>query len=54
MIVTSGIDEIYPSGLPVARVKKVKKNQNDALAYVACEPHASLFSNKYVAVIKSK
>ena len=47
MIVTSGIDEIYPSGLPVARVKKVKKNQNDALAFVACEPHASLFSNKY-------
>ena len=54
MLVTSGIDEIYPSGLPVARVKKVKKNQNDALAFVACEPHASLFSNKYVAVIKSK
>jgi len=54
MIVTSGIDEIYPSGLPVARVKKVKKNQNDVLAFVACEPHASLFSNKYVAVIKSK
>jgi len=54
MIVTSGIDEIYPSGLPVARVKKVKKNQNDALAFVACEPHASLFSNKFVAVIKNK
>jgi len=54
MVVTSGIDETYPSGLPVARVKKVKKNQNDALAFVLCEPHASLFSNKYVAIIKSK
>ena len=54
MIVTSGIDEIYPGGLPVARVKKIKKSQNDALAFVSCEPHASLFSNKYVAVIKSK
>ena len=54
MIVTSGIDEIYPSGLPVARVKKVKKSQNGALAFVACEPHASLFSNKFVAIIKNK
>ena len=27
MIVTSGIDEIYPSGLPVARVKKLKKSE---------------------------
>jgi len=54
MIITSGIDEIYPGGLPVARVKKIKKSQNDALAFVSCEPHASLFSNKYVAVIKSK
>jgi rod shape-determining protein MreC len=54
MIVTSGIDEVYPSGIPVARVNKVKKKQNDALAFVACEPHASLFSNKYVAIIKSK
>ena len=25
MIVTSGIDEIYPGGLPVARVKKLKR-----------------------------
>ena len=54
MIVTSGIDEIYPSGLPVARVNKIKKNKNDALAFVSCEPHASLFSNKYVAIIKNK
>ena len=53
MIVTSGIDEIYPSGLPVARVNKIKK-KNDALAFVSCEPHASLFSNKYVAIIKNK
>jgi rod shape-determining protein MreC len=42
LLVTSGLDGIYPKGLPVARVIKVTKHEASAFQTVAAEPVVGL------------
>ncbi|MDN0075020.1 rod shape-determining protein MreC [Crenobacter sp. SG2303] len=53
-LVTSGIDSVFPPGVPVAQVGKVDRNAGAAFARVACIPYAGVQSSRYVLVVSEK
>jgi rod shape-determining protein MreC len=48
---TSGIDGVYPPGLPVARVTHVERRAESAFARVLCKPDAQINSALHVLVL---
>ena len=52
LLTTSGIDGIYPTGLPVAKVLKVEKNSSYAFARILCQPLAGVDKFKFVLVLQ--
>lgn len=48
---TSGIDGIYPAGLPVAKVSSVERRAESAFARVLCTPNAQVLSALHVLVL---
>jgi len=50
-LVTSGIDGIYPPGLPVAEVTQVERNTAYLFASVDCKPLAGVNSGAQVLVL---
>jgi rod shape-determining protein MreC len=48
---TSGIDGVYPPGLPVARVDKVERRVDSAFARVFCTPLAMVSGTTHVMVL---
>jgi rod shape-determining protein MreC len=53
-LVTSGIDGIYPPGLPVATVARVERDAAYAFAKIVCQPAAGVESGRYVLVLKTQ
>lgn len=53
-LVTSGIDGVYPPGLPVARVVSVERNAALAFARITCAPLGGVDSRGHVLVLTSK
>ena len=53
-LVTSGIDGVYPSGLPVAKVVGIERNAAYAFARITCVPIAGTDRNRHVLVLGSK
>jgi rod shape-determining protein MreC len=51
VLVTSGIDGIYPRGLPVARVVNVERDSTLAFANIVCEPVADVGRHRQVLVL---
>ncbi|MFN0038688.1 MAG: rod shape-determining protein MreC [Burkholderiales bacterium] len=51
VLVTSGIDSVYPAGLPVAVVSNIERNAAYSFARISCEPSASPDSNRQVLVL---
>ncbi|MCZ7565731.1 MAG: rod shape-determining protein MreC [Burkholderiales bacterium] len=51
VLVTSGIDGVYPRGLPVARVTSVERDAAAAFADIRCQPAAEVGSNRQVLVL---
>lgn len=51
LLITSGIDGIYPVGLPVARVTQVEHNPGNSFAQVWCEPQARIHNTRYVMIV---
>jgi rod shape-determining protein MreC len=51
LLVTSGLDGVYPPGIPVARVKKVERNARYAFASILCEPIAGVERHRFVLVL---
>jgi rod shape-determining protein MreC len=51
LLVTSGIDGIYPRGLPVARVMRVERDAAYAFAKITCQPVAGTDQRRQVLVI---
>ncbi|MGA9164643.1 MAG: rod shape-determining protein MreC [Thiobacillus sp.] len=50
-LLTSGIDRVYPAGLPVARVSRVSRPQSSPYLRVECEPLAGLDRARAVLVL---
>jgi rod shape-determining protein MreC len=53
-LVTSGIDGIYPAGLPVATVARVERDAAYTFARIVCEPAAGVESGRFVLVLKTE
>ena len=51
LLVTSGIGGVYPPGLPVATVSKIKRDQANAFAHIICTPVAGVDRNRQVLIL---
>ena len=52
LLTTSGVDGIYPPGLPVARVEKVERRVDAVFARIYCVPLALVSGAGYVMVLE--
>ena len=50
---SSGVDGVYPPGLPVARVEKVEKRTDSAFARIVCIPMGRIAATGQVMVLAS-
>ena len=51
LLTTSGVDGVYPPGLPVARVEKVERRSDSAFARILCLPVGKVGATSYVMVL---
>ena len=52
LLTTSGVDGVYPSGLPVARVEKVDRRVDAIFARIYCVPAALVSGASHVLVLE--
>ncbi|MDR6213328.1 rod shape-determining protein MreC [Paracidovorax wautersii] len=52
LLTTSGVDGLYPPGLPVARVVRVERRADSAFARIYCTPLAQVYGARHVMVLK--
>jgi rod shape-determining protein MreC len=53
LLSTSGVDGVYPPGLPVARVDKVERRSDSAFARITCSPVGRVAGTVQVMVLGS-
>ena len=53
-LVTSGIDGVYPPGLPVAQIVNVERNAAFLFARIVCKPLAGVANHKQVLVVHAE
>jgi len=53
LLTTSGVDGVYPPGLPVARVEKVERRADSGFAHITCTPQALVDGARHVIVLRS-
>ncbi|MBY0445959.1 MAG: rod shape-determining protein MreC, partial [Burkholderiales bacterium] len=53
-LITSGIDGLYPSGLPVAKVTKIERNTGNAFARIYCTPLAGIEQHRFLLILDVK
>ena len=51
LLTTSGVDGVYPPGLPVAKVQKVDRRADSGFARITCKPEALVEGARYVMVL---
>ena len=51
LLTTSGVDGVYPPGLPVAKVEKVERRADSAFARISCKPEALVDGARHVMVL---
>jgi rod shape-determining protein MreC len=51
LLTTSGVDGVYPPGLPVAKVEKVDRRADSGFARIACKPAALVEGARHVMVL---
>ena len=51
LLTTSGVDGVYPPGLPVARVDRIERRADSAFARIHCLPLAGVTAARYVMVL---
>ena len=51
LLTTSGVDGVYPPGLPVARVEKIERSVDAVFARIYCVPMAAVAGAAYVLVL---
>jgi rod shape-determining protein MreC len=52
LLTTSGVDGVYPPGLPVARIERIERRAESAFARIYCTPQAQVGAALHVMVIK--
>ena len=52
LLTTSGVDGVYPPGVPVAKVAKIERRADSAFARIHCDPVARVTSSLHVLVLK--
>lgn len=52
LLTTSGVDAVYPAGLPVARVEKVERRVDTIFARIYCVPLALVSGANHVMVLE--
>ena len=52
LLTTSGVDGVYPPGLPVARVEKVDRHVDAVFARIYCVPLALVSASSHVLVLE--
>jgi rod shape-determining protein MreC len=52
LLTTSGVDGVYPAGLPVAKVEKVERRVDSAFARISCLPLALVAGVEHVMVLQ--
>ena len=53
ILTTSGVDGVYPPGLPVAKVISVERRADSAFARISCAPQALVDGARHVMVLKA-
>jgi rod shape-determining protein MreC len=53
LLTTSGVDGVYPAGLPVARVEKIERKTDAVFARIYCVPLALVSGVGHVMVLES-
>lgn len=51
-LLTSGVDGVYPAGLPVATVERVERRADSAFARIVCRPAAQVDSSRHVLILE--
>jgi rod shape-determining protein MreC len=51
LLTTSGVDGVYPPGLPVARIEKIERRVDTVFARIYCVPLAQVAGTGHVMVI---
>jgi rod shape-determining protein MreC len=52
-LVTSGIDGIYPAGLPVARVARIERDPAYPFARILCQPIAGVDHHRHLMILSA-
>jgi rod shape-determining protein MreC len=52
LLTTSGVDGVYPPGIPVAKVARVDRRPDSAFAKIVCHPQALVDGARHVMVLK--
>ncbi|MDB5779483.1 MAG: rod shape-determining protein MreC [Polaromonas sp.] len=52
LLTTSGVDGVYPPGLPVARVSRIEHRAESAFSKIHCVPQALTSGARHVIVVK--
>lgn len=53
LLVTSGLDGVYPAGIPVARVLRIDPPRHTPFAYAVCQPIAGIGQNKHLVILQA-
>ena len=52
LLTTSGVDGVYPPGLPVAKINTIERRSESAFSRIYCTPQAHVFAALHVMVVK--
>jgi len=52
LLTTSGVDGVYPAGLPVARVTQIQRRAESTFARIYCSPLAHVGAARHLLVLK--
>ncbi len=52
LLTTSGVDGVYPPGLPVARISRIERRAESAFAKIYCTPQALVTGARHVIVVR--
>jgi rod shape-determining protein MreC len=51
LLATSGVDGVYPAGIPVAKIDRIERRADSAFARIHCVPIAAVAGARYVLVL---